>query len=145
MRAVVQRVSRASVTVDGEIIGSIGEGQLVLLGIGEGDSEEQARWLAEKAVKLRIFRDEDGKFNRSLEDVGGSMLVVSQFTLYGDVRKGTRPSFVSAADPTVAEGLYERFCDLVAEQRVPVERGRFGAMMDVELVNDGPVTILLER
>jgi D-tyrosyl-tRNA(Tyr) deacylase len=145
VRSVIQRVSRASVTVDGDLTGQIGTGLLVLLGVEDGDSEEQAAWLADRIARLRIFPDEHGKFDRSLQDVGGDMLVVSQFTLLGDCRKGTRPSFTRAAAPDQAEQLYQRFCELAAATGVGVQTGRFAAHMDVELVNDGPVTIVLDR
>ena len=146
MRAVVQRVARASVTVDGDTVGQIGQGLMILLGVTHGDGEEQARWLAHKIAGLRIFDDEEGKMNRSLLDVGGSALVVSQFTLYGDCRKGKRPSFTGAALPEVAERLYERFVSLLGEAGVDqVESGIFGARMRVEIHNDGPVTLILER
>src|SRR5207244_2589929 len=144
MRAVIQRVSRASVTIDGEVVGSIGPGLLVLLGVTHTDTAEQARWLADKIVHLRIFNDADGKMNRSLVDTGGAMLVVSQFTLYGDAEKGRRPSFIAAARPEQATPLYEHFVNAVREHGVPVQTGRFGAMMQVELVNDGPVTLILD-
>jgi D-aminoacyl-tRNA deacylase len=144
MRAVIQRVSRASVTIDNEIVGSIGSGLLVLLGVTHTDSTEQARWLAEKIVNLRIFNDDDGKMNRSVADVDGSILVVSQFTLYGDAQKGRRPSFIAAARPEHATPLYEQFIVALLEQGIPVQTGRFGAMMQVELVNDGPVTLIME-
>ncbi len=144
MRAVIQRVSRASVTIDGEVVGSIGPGLLVLLGITHTDSVEQARWLAEKIVNLRIFNDDDGKMNRSVADIDGSVLVVSQFTLYGDAQKGRRPSFIAAARPEHATPLYEQFIVALLEQGVPVQTGRFGAMMQVELVNDGPVTLIVD-
>lgn len=144
MRAVVQRVSSASVRVDGEIVGEIGRGLLVLLGVRVGDDEAEARWLADKIAGLRILDDADGKMNRSLLDDGLPALVVSQFTLYGDVRKGRRPSWIDAAPPEVAEPLYERFCSLLADAGVPVERGRFRAHMDVALTNDGPVTLILD-
>src|SRR5689334_17186324 len=129
MRAVIQRVSRASVTIDNEIVGSIGSGLLVLLGVTHTDSTEQARWLAEKIVNLRIFNDDDGKMNRSVADVDGSILVVSQFTLYGDAQKGRRPSFIAAARPEHATPLYEQFIVALLEQGIPVQTGRFGAMM----------------
>lgn len=144
MRSVIQRVSRAKVTVDGEITGEIGKGILVLLGVANEDSEKEAIYLLDKIINLRIFEDADGKMNLSLADIGGELLVVSQFTLYGDVRKGRRPSFIKAAPPEKANALYEFF---VAEARKlisKVETGRFQAMMDVELINDGPVTILLD-
>ena len=144
MRAVVQRVTRADVTVDGESTGEIGPGLLVLLGVAEGDSDEDVRYTAEKIVNLRIFEDDDGKMNRSLLDVGGQVLAVSQFTLLGDARKGRRPSFIGAAAPEDGERLYEQFCDVVRSLGVRVETGRFQAMMDVSLVNSGPVTILID-
>ena len=144
MRAVLQRVSSASVRVDGEIVGEIGRGVLVLLGVRVGDGEQEARWLAEKIAGLRILEDADGKMNRSLLDDGLAALVVSQFTLYGDVRKGRRPSWVDAAPPELAEPLYERFCTFLAESGVPVQKGRFRKHMDVALVNDGPVTLILD-
>ena len=127
-----------------EVVGEIGCGLLVLLGVAVSDTAEQARWLADKVVGLRIFADADDKMNRSVADVGGSVLVVSQFTLYGDCRKGRRPSFIEAAAPTLAIPMYEAFCDAVRAQGVPVATGRFGAMMQVELVNDGPVTLILD-
>jgi D-tyrosyl-tRNA(Tyr) deacylase len=144
MRAVVQRVSRAGVTVDGEVVGSVGRGLLVLLGVGPADTEDGARWLADKVVGLRIFPDDQGKMNRDVSETGGGVLVVSQFTLYGDCRKGRRPSFVGAAPPELAEPLYEAFVAAVRAQGVPAATGRFGAMMQVELVNDGPVTLLVD-
>ncbi len=144
MRAVVQRVSEASVTVDGAVTGRVGRGVLVLLGVGPEDAEAQARWLAGKIAGLRIFPDDQGRMNRSLVDDGLGALVVSQFTLYGDVRKGRRPSFVGAAPPELAEPLYERFCALLEAEGVPVGRGVFQAHMDVALINDGPVTLLLD-
>ena len=144
MRAVVQRVSRARVTVGAETTGEIGPGLLVLLGVSVDDTPERARWLADKVVGLRLFNDADGKMNRSLLDVGGSALVVSQFTLYGDCRKGRRPSFIAAAGPELAVPLYEAFVDAVRAQGVPTATGRFGAMMQVELVNDGPVTLIVD-
>jgi len=144
MRAVVQRVSRAKVTVAGEITGDIGQGLLVLLGVGRADTEAGADYLADKIVGLRIFEDDAGKMNRSVAEVGGAVLAVSQFTLYGDVRKGKRPSFDDAARPEMARTLYEKFVSRVRESGVRCEIGRFQEMMDVELVNDGPVTILLD-
>jgi D-tyrosyl-tRNA(Tyr) deacylase len=144
MRAVVQRVSSACVLVDGEVVGEIGRGLLVLLGVTHTDTEAQADWLAEKLVGLRIFEDDAGKMNLSLDEVGGSALIVSQFTLYGDCRKGRRPSFVDAARPEQAVPLYEAFIRAVQRLGVPVAAGRFGAMMQVELVNDGPVTLIVE-
>lgn len=145
MRVVLQRVTSASVTIDGRVAGEIGVGALLLVGFTEGDDEEALRWMADRVVGLRVFRDEAGKMNRSVQDVGGSLLVVSQFTLYGDARKGRRPSFISAARPEVAIPLYDRFIELLRDSEVPVRTGEFGAMMDVELVNDGPVTLILER
>lgn len=145
MRVVLQRVSRASVTVDGAITGAIDRGLLILLGIAPDDGDAQIRWMAQKVAGMRIFEDDAGKMNRSVADIGGGALVVSQFTLYGDVRKGRRPSFVKAAHPDHAEPVYEQFCAaLEAEGIGPVGRGVFGAHMDVELVNDGPVTIIVE-
>ena len=144
MRAVLQRVSRAKVTIAGEIAGEIGPGLLVLLGITHDDTAEQAKWLAEKIVGLRIFNDADGKMNRDVTEIGGSVLVVSQFTLYGDCKKGRRPSFVDAARPDVAIPLYELFINGVRALGVPVASGRFGADMQVELVNDGPVTVIVD-
>jgi len=144
MRAVVQRVSRSSVTVDGEITGSIERGFLVLLGVAEDDTQDDLIYLAGKIVGLRVFEDDEGKMNRSLADVGGRMLVVSQFTLLGDCRKGRRPSFIKAARPDRAEELYRSFLAEVRGQGIEVETGRFQEHMDVELVNDGPVTLLLD-
>jgi len=144
VRAVVQRVSSARVEVDGEVAGSIGRGLLVLLGVGQGDTEKQAQWLAEKIGGLRIFEDDAGKMNLSVQDIGGSVLVVSQFTLFGDCRKGRRPSFTEAAPPDLAERLYQEFVDYLRAQNIPVATGVFQAKMDVHLVNDGPVTIWLD-
>ncbi len=144
MIALIQRVSEAAVTVEGETVGRIGRGFLVLLGVGRGDIETDADYLVEKVAGLRIFEDENGKMNRSLSDVGGRMLVVSQFTLLGDCRKGRRPSFGNAADPETANRLYGYFARRVAEKGIGVETGRFGAMMAVSLVNDGPVTLIVE-
>jgi D-tyrosyl-tRNA(Tyr) deacylase len=144
MRAVIQRVSSASVTVRGEIVGQIGPGLLVLLGVGLGDTAADAEYLAEKVCGLRIFEDEQGKMNRSVQDVSGSLLAVSQFTLYGDARKGKRPSFDAAARPELARSLYELFVERIRASGLPCETGRFQEMMQVELVNDGPVTILLD-
>ena len=143
MRAVVQRVSRAEVRVDGESVGAIGTGLLVLVGVAEGDCAAEAERLAGKVARLRIFADEAGRFDRSVLDAGGSVLVVSQFTLLAETAKGNRPSFTAAATPETAERLYERFCNALAALGLAVERGVFGARMDVELVNDGPVTIVL--
>lgn len=144
MRAVIQRVSSASVTVDGRVEGRIGAGLLVLLGVGRGDTERDAEALARKIVELRVFQDEAGKMNLSVKDTGGSLLVVSQFTLYGDTRKGRRPSFDQAAPPEEARRLYERFVEAVRTEGVAVETGVFQAMMSVSLVNEGPVTFLVE-
>ena len=145
MRAVVQRVSRAAVRVDGETVGAIGRGFVVLAGFAPGDDEPALAWMADKLVGLRVFGDAEGKMNLAIGDVGGALLVVSQFTLYGDAAKGRRPSFIGAAPPEQAEALYDRFVALLRERGVQVETGRFRAMMDVELVNDGPVTLILER
>lgn len=144
MRAVVQRVRESSVMVDGETVGEIGPGLMVLLGVAGDDAEKDADFLVEKVVHLRIFEDDQGKMNRSVLDAGGSLLVVSQFTLLGDCRKGRRPSFVHAAPPEKAEALYEYFVQKARTHGLPVETGRFRAMMDVSLVNNGPVTLLLE-
>ena len=144
MRAVLQRVTRARVLIDGEEVGAIGHGLLVLLGVTHADTPEHARWLAEKTVGLRVFNDAAGKMNLGVTDVGGSVLVVSQFTLYGDAQKGRRPSFIAAARPEQAIPLYEAFVNGIKALGVPVATGRFGAMMEVELVNDGPVTLILD-
>lgn len=144
MRAVLQRVSRARVSVDGEITGEIGTGLLVLLGVGINDSEADAAYLVDKVVNLRIFDDGDGKMNLSILDIGGGLLVVSQFTLYADTRKGRRPSYIGAAAPDEANRLYEYFVSEARKHIEKVETGRFQAMMDVELVNAGPVTIILD-
>jgi D-tyrosyl-tRNA(Tyr) deacylase len=144
MRAVLQRVSRARVTVNGESTGQIGRGIVVLLGVGTNDSEQDATYLVEKTVNLRIFDDENGKMNLSVLEVGGGLLVVSQFTLYADTRKGRRPSYIDAAEPEKANRLYEFYVSEARKQMANVQTGRFQAMMDVELVNDGPVTIILE-
>jgi D-tyrosyl-tRNA(Tyr) deacylase len=144
MRAVIQRVSQASVTVNGELAGSIGPGLLVLLGVGKTDTEQDAEALAQKIVELRVFQDEAGKMNLSLKDTGGSLLVVSQFTLYGDTRKGRRPSFDLAAPPAQARALYEKFVEAARRQGVHVETGVFQAMISVSRVNEGPVTFLVE-
>ena len=145
MRVVLQRVSRASVTVDGNTVGTIGAGLLVLVGFTPGDDQGRIDWMADKIVGLRVFRDDDGKMNRSIADIGGSVLVVSQFTLYGNVSKGRRPSFVDAAAPDEAIPLYEAFVAALRERGVAVETGEFGAVMEVDLVNDGPVTLVIER
>lgn len=148
MKCVIQRVSRASVTVDGSVVGSINHGLLVLVGITHADTNDQAAWMADKILTLRVFADDEGKMNRSVMDVSGGVLLVSQFTLYGDLKKGTRPSFIAAARPEQALPLFDHLVELVrrgAESNVHVATGTFGAMMDVELVNDGPVTIVVER
>ncbi|HEX2190935.1 MAG TPA: D-aminoacyl-tRNA deacylase [Longimicrobiaceae bacterium] len=145
MRVVLQRVSRARVTVGGRVTGEVGRGLLLLAGFTAGDGEETLRWMADKVLGLRVFADAEGKMNLSVEEAGGSLLVVSQFTLYGDARKGRRPSFVDAAAPAVAVPLYERWVEMLRATGRTVETGEFGAMMEVELVNDGPVTLLLER
>jgi D-tyrosyl-tRNA(Tyr) deacylase len=144
MRAVLQRVMSARVRVEEEVVGEIGRGLLILLGVCRTDTPEQARWLADKIVGLRIFNDEDGKMNLDLGSVGGAALVVSQFTLYGDSQKGRRPSFVDAAPPELAIPLYEAFVDAIRAQGIITATGRFGAMMHVELVNDGPVTLIVD-
>lgn len=144
MRAVVQRVDRAKVTVDGNIAGEIGKGLMVLVGVVEGDTEKDAQYLADKVTGLRIFEDEAGKMNLSIKDIGGEILSISQFTLYGDCRKGKRPSFDKAAKPETAIVLYEKFNELCRQQDIKVETGIFGAHMLVELANNGPVTILLD-
>ena len=149
MRVVLQRVSRAEVRIDGRVAGAISRGFLLLVGFTADDAEnaeDRLAWMADKVVSLRLFPDSEAKMNLGLEDIGGGILVVSQFTLYGDVRKGRRPSFIDAARPEIAIPLYDRFVELLRE-RAPgaVETGEFGAMMDVELVNDGPVTLVLER
>jgi D-tyrosyl-tRNA(Tyr) deacylase len=145
MRAVVQRVSKASVSVDGETVGSIGPGLVVFLGVTHDDTEEEARFLANKIANLRIFADQQGKFNLSALEIGGEALVVSQFTLYGDARKGRRPSFTKAAPPEIAEPLVNKLVNFLQEEGLHVETGIFGAMMMVEIHNDGPVTIILDR
>ena len=144
MRAVVERVSRAEVRVDGAAVGAIGKGLLVLLGVGQDDSDADASYLADKTAGLRIFQDDEGKMNRSVEDIGGSVLVVSQFTLFGDCRKGRRPSFAAAAPSGEADALYQHYVSLLRERGLTVETGVFQAMMKVDSVNDGPVTILLD-
>jgi D-tyrosyl-tRNA(Tyr) deacylase len=146
VRVVLQRVSRAEVRIGDSVAGRIGPGFLLLVGLAPDDDEAKLRWMAEKVLSLRLFADADGKMNLGLEDIGGGVLIVSQFTLYGDTRKGRRPSFIGAAPPDIAIPLYERFVALVRERAPgPVATGEFGAMMDVDLVNDGPVTLLLER
>lgn len=145
MKVVLQRVLGARVVVEERVTGEIGAGLLLLAGFTAGDDEETLRWMAEKVVGLRVFADDEGRMNRSVEEAGGGLLVVSQFTLYGDARKGRRPSFIEAARPEVAVPLYERFVELLGATGLRVETGEFGAMMRVELVNDGPVTLILER
>ena len=145
MRALLQRVSKASVTVDEQTISSIGNGLLILLGVGHGDGEAQTKFLAEKIANLRVFEDEQGKTNLSILDVKGEAIVVSQFTLYADTRKGRRPSFIDAALPDVAEPLVYRFVELLRGYGIPTQTGKFGAHMEVEIHNDGPVTIWLEK
>lgn len=145
MKAVIQRVKKASVTINNELFSEIGQGILVLLGVEKNDTLEQAEYLADKIVNLRIFEDENEKMNFSLADIEGEMLIVSQFTLAGDCKKGKRPSFDTAAKPDTAIPLYEKFIELVKNQNIPVKTGVFGAMMDVSLINDGPVTFILEK
>jgi D-tyrosyl-tRNA(Tyr) deacylase len=144
MRAVIQRVKSAEVCVDGRVTGKVGKGLLVLLGVGKGDGESDLSFLASKIPELRIFEDESGKFNLSLKEIGGEMLIVSQFTLYGDCRKGRRPSFTEAEEPTIAKNLYEQFILKLRGQGIPVQTGEFQAKMEVHLINDGPVTLLLD-
>ena len=144
MRSVVQRVSRGAVRVDRQVVGEVGQGLVVLLGVAEGDSSGDAGWTADKLAQLRIFEDEAGKMNRSVQDVGGSVLLVSQFTLLGDARKGNRPSFTGAAAPEMASALYEEVAALLRDRGLTVATGVFRAHMEVELVNDGPVTLLLD-
>ena len=144
MRAVVQRASNASVTVDGRIIGEISNGLLVFLGVGDGDTEKDMKYIADKVIGLRIFSDSDDKMNLSVGDINGEILVVSQFTLYGDCRKGRRPNFTSSMEPKGAEEMYEKFVDYLISQGIKTEHGEFGADMKVSLLNDGPVTILLD-
>lgn len=144
MRAILTRVKSASVTIGGEMVGQIGQGFLILLGIGPKDTEKECRYLAEKALGLRIFEDENEKMNLGLDAVGGQVLVVSQFTLYGNCRKGRRPSFAEAAPPALGEELYEKFLEICTELGYPPQHGRFGADMQVESVNDGPVTLILD-
>ena len=144
MRAVLTRVNSASVTIDGEVVGKIGKGFLILLGVGPNDTEKECRYLAEKSLGLRIFEDENCKMNLGLEAVGGEVLVVSQFTLYGNCRKGRRPSFAEAAGPELGNELYEKFLSICEELGYPPQHGRFGADMQVESVNDGPVTLILD-
>ncbi len=145
MRVIVQRVTQASVTIDGEVTGAIGPGLLCLVGVGEGDTEQEARWLAHKTANLRIFADQDDRMNLSVKDTGGEVLVVSQFTLYANTRKGFRPSFVGAATPDLAAPLVDLYTEAIREENVSVETGVFGAYMMVDLENDGPVTIILDK
>ncbi len=144
MKVVIQRVKSAQVCVDGRVTGKVGKGLLVLLGIGKGDGESDLSFLASKIPELRIFEDASGKFNLSLKEINGEALVVSQFTLYGDCRKGRRPSFTEAEEPVIAKNLYEQFVSKLREQGVPVQTGEFQARMEVYLINDGPVTLLLD-
>ena len=144
MRAVIQRVTEAKVEVEGKIVGQVGKGLLVYLGVGTADTETDAQFMAEKLANIRIFSDEAGKMNRSVIDVGGGVLLVSQFTLYGDCRKGRRPGFDAAGEPGLAERLYEKVAQLIATEDVPVQKGSFGAHMHVTSINDGPVTFLLD-
>ena len=144
MRAVLTRVKSASVTIDGETVGKIGKGFLILLGVGPADTEKECRYLAEKALGLRIFEDENGKMNLGLDSIGGEVLVVSQFTLYGNCRKGRRPSFTDAAGPELGNAMYEKFLSIREELGYPPQHGRFGADMKVESINDGPVTLILD-
>jgi D-tyrosyl-tRNA(Tyr) deacylase len=146
VRVVLQRVSRAEVRIEEQVAGRIALGYLLLVGFGKDDDEATLAWMADKIVSLRLFPDDDGRMNRGIDEIGGGILVVSQFTLYGDTSKGRRPSFINAAPPETAIPLYRRFVELIRDRAPgPVETGEFGAMMDVELVNDGPVTLLLER
>ena len=144
MRAILTRVKSASVTIDGKVNGAIGPGFLILLGVGPNDTEKECRYLAEKALSLRIFEDENGKMNRGLDAIGGQVLVVSQFTLYGNCRKGRRPSFTDAAGPELGNALYEKFLSICEELGYPPQHGEFGADMQVESINDGPVTLILD-
>ena len=144
MRAVLTRVKSASVTIDGQVVGEIGKGFLILLGVGPNDTEKECRYLAEKALGLRVFEDADGKMNLGLDSVNGEVLVVSQFTLYGNCRKGRRPSFAEAANPELGNELYEKFLSICEELGYPPQHGRFGADMQVQSVNDGPVTLILD-
>jgi len=144
MRIVIQRVSQARVLVDDEVVGAIGRGVVLLLGVKDGDGKEDARWLAEKCVNLRIFENDEGKFDFSLKEIGGEVLVVSQFTLYGDCRRGRRPSFTKAASPEMAEGLYAEFVEILRQMGLSVQTGVFAARMQVEIHNDGPVTLIVD-
>ena len=145
MRIVLQRVTSASVEVDEKIVGRIGHGLLALVGVGHDDTEEEARWLANKTAELRIFQDDHGKMNRSVTEVGGALLIVSQFTLLGDCRKGRRPAFTNAAPPELAERIYRRYAEIISERGIEVQLGIFAADMKVSLVNDGPVTMVIDR
>jgi len=145
MRIVLQRVAEARVRIDGRVVGESGPGLLLLVGFTEADTEETVAWIVDKVLNLRVFADEEGRMNRSVVETGGDLLVVSQFTLYGDARKGRRPSYIEAARPDVAIPLYERFVEMLRESGRPVGTGEFGAMMQVELINDGPVTLILDR
>lgn len=145
MRVVLQRVSSSQVAVDGEIIGQIGRGLNLLVGIASTDTEAELEWMARKCLELRVFSNSDGKFDQSVMDIGGELLVISQFTLYGDCRKGRRPSFDQAATPAIAETLYHQFVEKLRQSGLRVETGRFGAMMQVSIENDGPVTLILEK
>jgi D-tyrosyl-tRNA(Tyr) deacylase len=145
MRVVLQRVSRASVSIGGTVVGQVGRGLCLLVGFTQPDTAEKVQWMADKIAGLRIFGDAEGKMNLSLDEVGGAVLVVSQFTLYGDTAKGRRPSFIDAARPEIAIPLYQQFVSELRTRGIPVETGEFGAMMEVEILNDGPVTLVLER
>lgn len=145
MKIVIQRVTSASVRVNNEVIGKIGKGLLLLAGFHKDDTDEDLKWVCNKITKLRIFEDNEGKMNKSVHDVDGSLLVISQFTLYGNVKKGTRPSFIDAAPPGIAEPMYNRMINILKESGLKTESGKFAAMMDVQLVNSGPVTIILEK
>lgn len=145
MKIVIQRVTSASVRVNNEVIGKIGKGLLLLAGFHKDDTDEDLKWVCNKITKLRIFEDREGKMNKSVHDVDGSLLVISQFTLYGNVKKGTRPSFIDAAPPGIAEPMYNRMINILKESGLKTESGKFAAMMDVQLVNSGPVTIILEK
>ncbi|MBD1222902.1 D-tyrosyl-tRNA(Tyr) deacylase [Virgibacillus halodenitrificans] len=144
MKAVIQRTKEANVQVNNEVVGSINYGYVVLLGVTHEDTEEDAKYLVNKIINLRVFEDQDGKMNLSLKDVEGSLLSISQFTLYGDTKKGRRPNFMQAAKPEVAKSLYEVFNQLIKDQDIPLETGIFGEMMDVQLINDGPVTLIID-
>ena len=145
MRVVLQRVKSASVRVEDDVVGEIGQGILALIGVGHGDGEPEAKWLADKTADLRFFADDQGKMNLSVEDIGGAVLVVSQFTLLGDCRKGRRPAFTAAAEPDRARELYQHYADCLRDREIPVQQGIFAADMQVSLVNDGPVTLILDR